>query len=163
MKKFILFLALVVALFVIVLIINLVRGKSTLPPPSQILEDQTPDINKIIYELAPETTLDGKENGEPNKSKISGALREFIVNGKNFSFTPNTITVKKDDKVRIVFKNSQGFHDFKIDAYGIATKQFNAPLEEVLEFTADKVGTFEYYCSVGSHRAMGMVGTLKVE
>ena len=31
------------------------------------------------------------------------------------------------------------------------------------EFTADKVGSFEYYCSVGSHRSMGMKGVLKVE
>jgi plastocyanin len=46
--------------------------------------------------------------------------------------------------------------------YGAATKQTQAPTEEVIEFTADKVGSFEYYCSVGSHRQMGMKGVLKV-
>jgi len=30
-------------------------------------------------------------------------------------------------------------------------------------FVADKTGTFEYYCSVGNHRAQGMVGKLIVE
>ena len=44
-----------------------------------------------------------------------------------------------------------------------AAAQKQAPYEEVLEFTADKAGSFEYYCSVGEHKAMGMVGTLKVE
>jgi nitrite reductase (NO-forming) len=32
-----------------------------------------------------------------------------------------------------------------------------------VEFVADKTGTFEYYCSVGAHRAMGMTGSLVVE
>ena len=32
-----------------------------------------------------------------------------------------------------------------------------------VEFTVDKTGTFEYYCSVGQHRANGMVGNLIVE
>jgi plastocyanin len=78
-------------------------------------------------------------------------------------FTPSTINVNEGDRVKIVFKNTQGFHDFVIDQYGVATKQTNAPAEEVIEFTADKAGSFEYYCSVGEHRAMGMKGTLVVK
>ena len=35
-------------------------------------------------------------------------------------------------------------------------------IDEV-EFVVDKAGTFEYYCSVGNHRQMGMVGKLIVE
>jgi plastocyanin len=91
------------------------------------------------------------------------AVKEFTVTGKNFSFAPATLTVKKGDKVKVTFQNTQGFHDFKIDEYGVATKQGQAPFEEVLEFTANKAGSFQYYCSVGEHRAMGMVGTLTVE
>jgi plastocyanin len=94
---------------------------------------------------------------------VKGEVREFVVSGQNFSFTPSVITVKKGDKVKITFNNTQGFHDFKIDEYGVASKQSKSPTAEVLEFTADKAGSFEYYCSVGSHRAMGMKGTLKVE
>ena len=96
-------------------------------------------------------------------AKGTSVVREFTVSGKNFSFTPNAITIKKGDKVKITFKNTAGFHDFKIDEYGLATKQAQAPYEEVLEFIADKVGSFEYYCSVGSHRSAGMKGTLTVE
>jgi len=91
------------------------------------------------------------------------AIKEFTISGQNFSFTPNSLTVNKGDKVKITFQSIEGFHDFKIDEYGIATKQLKSPNQEVLEFTADKAGSFEYYCSVGTHRAMGMFGTLKVE
>lgn len=90
-------------------------------------------------------------------------VKSFTVTGSNFKFDPNTITVNKGDKVKITFVNSAGFHDWKIDEFGAATKQINAPGTEVIEFTADKTGTFEYYCSVGKHREMGMVGKLVVQ
>lgn len=93
----------------------------------------------------------------------SSPVKEFTITAKNFSFSPATIKVKKGDKVKITFENSEGFHDFVIDEFGAATKQVKAPATEVLEFTADKVGSFEYYCSVGSHRSMGMFGTFIVE
>ena len=108
-----------------------------------------------------------KENGGTGlvseEETTIAEVREFTISGQNFSFTPSSITVKKGDKVKITFKSIDGFHDFKIDEYGIATQQLKSPAEEVLEFTADKVGNFEYYCSVGSNRAMGMWGTFEVE
>lgn len=89
--------------------------------------------------------------------------KSFTVEGGNFKFTPNTIAVAKGDTVKITFKNMEGFHDFVLDEFQIRTKQIPAGQEETIQFVADKVGTFEYYCSVGSHRTMGMVGTLEVK
>ena len=63
---------------------------------------------------------------------------------KNFSFTPSAVTVKKGEAVKIVFKNADGFHDFKIDAFKVATQRINTGGEEIVEFVADKAGTFEY-------------------
>jgi plastocyanin len=105
----------------------------------------------------------GEENKDVEEMIVSGEVKEFTVEGSNFVFMPASITVNKGDKVKITFKNTQGFHDFVIDEFGAATKQGQAPFDEVIEFTADKTGSFEYYCSVGSHRAMGMKGTLIVK
>lgn len=96
-------------------------------------------------------------------SVAAPAVKEFVVTGQNMSFSPASITVKKGDKVRIVFKNVQGFHDWKIDEFNAGTKKMEAGQQETIEFIADKTGSFEYYCSVGSHRAMGMKGTLIVQ
>jgi plastocyanin len=93
----------------------------------------------------------------------AGDVKEFVVTGNNFSFAPSTLTVKKGDRVRVVFKNTVGFHDFVIDEFQAATKKINAGQEDVIEFVADKAGSFEYYCSVGTHRQMGMKGTLVVQ
>lgn len=90
-------------------------------------------------------------------------VKEFSIIGKNFSFTPSVMEVNKGDKVKITFKNEDGFHDLKIDEYNVVTPKLQAGKESVVEFTANKAGSFEYYCSVGSHRAMGMKGTLIVK
>lgn len=89
--------------------------------------------------------------------------KEFTVTASNYSFAPNMITVKKGETVKINFVNSVGFHDLKIDEFKVATKKINGGATDSVTFVADKAGSFEFYCSVGSHRAMGMKGTLVVQ
>lgn len=93
---------------------------------------------------------------------MDGDVKVFTVEGSNFKFVPSTMTAKKGDTVRVVFKNVGGFHDFVIDEFDVATAQINDGAEETVEFVVDEAGTFEYYCSVGTHREQGMVGTLIV-
>lgn len=111
---------------------------------------------------SPKVNLDQGENTSSLEENTNN-LKEFIISGQNFFFSPSSITVKKGDRVKITFQNTSGFHDFVIDEYGVASKQAQSPATEILEFTADKIGSFEYYCSVGTHRAMGMKGILQVE
>lgn len=54
-------------------------------------------------------------------------------------------------------------HDFVIDELNVKTKIVKDGESETVEFTPDQTGTFEFYCSVGQHRQMGMKGTLIVE
>ena len=89
-------------------------------------------------------------------------VKEFSVDAVPFSFSPSTITVNKGDAVRITVKNANGTHDFKIDEFNISTRTLNTGETQTITFVADKAGTFEYYCSIGNHRTMGMVGTLTV-
>ncbi len=89
-------------------------------------------------------------------------VKEFTINAANFSFSPSAITVKKGDHVKITVTNSDGVHDFKIDEFNVATPRIQSGQTAVVEFDATKTGSFQYYCSVGSHRAMGMWGTLSV-
>lgn len=99
----------------------------------------------------------------PAEEAMSGQTKEFTVEGSPFKFAPSEIRVKKGDTVIVTFKNMQGTHDFSLDEFGVKTNQIGEGEEEEVEFVADKAGTFEYYCSVGNHRAQGMVGKLVVE
>lgn len=87
----------------------------------------------------------------------------FTVTARNFAFSQKEIRVKKGDTVRINLTSVEGFHDWVLPEFEAATKQISAGNSSSVEFTASKTGTFEYYCSVGSHRQMGMIGTLIVE
>ncbi len=90
-------------------------------------------------------------------------VKSFTVTGKNFSFEPKTLMVNRGDTVKIILNNVDGFHDLKIDEFQVATKRIQAGQQDTVQFVADKSGAFEYYCSVGEHRAMGMTGTLTVK
>lgn len=89
--------------------------------------------------------------------------KEFVIEGKNYSFNPSVINVKVRDKVKIVLSVVEGFHDLNIDELGVSTRKISEGNSDSFEFIVDKVGSFEYYCSVGSHRALGMKGILSVE
>jgi len=92
-------------------------------------------------------------------------VKEFIMDSfyddTGIWFSLKEISVSKGDIVRIKVTNIKGTHDFTLDEYGIKKM---TPLNEevVIEFTADKVGEFIYYCSVSGHRQKGQWGTLKV-
>lgn len=91
------------------------------------------------------------------------AVKTFTVSGNNFAFDVKEIKVKKGDTVKIVFKNTTGFHDWVIDEFNARTQKIQGGQSETIQFVADKTGTFEYYCSVGTHRQQGMKGNLIVE
>lgn len=94
---------------------------------------------------------------------MEGTAKEFVVAGSPFKFSVSEIKVKRGDKVRIVFQNNQGMHDWVVDEFNARTKVLQAGQTDTVEFIADKTGTFEYYCSVNGHRQMGMKGNLVVE
>lgn len=128
----------------------------------------TPTPTMAIVESATSTpTVSPSEAmdmaGTPASALDSSSVREITVTGSNYKFDPATITVKKGDKVKIVFKSKGGFHDFVLDEFGVRTKVADSGEMDTAEFVADKIGTYEYYCSVGSHRQMGMVGKFIVQ
>ena len=90
-------------------------------------------------------------------------IREIEIDGSNFAFAPKEVRVPYGSQVKIVFKNTGGTHDLVIDEFAVRTKIIQGDATDSVTFTADKKGSFQYYCSVGSHRAMGMWGTLIVE
>lgn len=113
-----------------------------------------------FFLLKDNSTTTGKATDEDVKTfVITGSHLRFFLDGVE---SPE-LRVKEGDKVRIEFINEEGFHDWKIDEFNAATQKINAGSRESIEFVADKKGTFEYYCSVGKHRANGMKGTFIVE
>lgn len=100
----------------------------------------------------------------PEAAMTDGEEKTFTIESTPFKFNPATITVNEGDTVKITLNNKTGTHDFVIDEItGAKTKVLQAGQSETITFVADKAGTYEYYCSVGNHRQMGMVGKLIVQ
>lgn len=126
------------------------QNKPQVSPVTQTESVQTPVPVSVENKIASETA-------------VAMEVKEIIVEGSPFKFMPAEIRVKKGQTVKVVFKNTAGMHDFVIDEFSVKTKVIKAKESETVEFVADKIGTFEYYCSVGEHRANGMKGNLIVE
>ena len=95
-------------------------------------------------------------------------IKTFVIDSSHLRFYMNgienpEIKVKQGDRVRIEFTSTTGFHDWKVDEFNAATEKVKDGGFTFIEFTADKKGSFEYYCSVGPHRKNGMKGNLIVE
>lgn len=88
---------------------------------------------------------------------------EFNLTGKNFEYSQTEMRVKEGETVTVNFTTESGLHDWVVDEFNTATEQVTEGNTSSVTFVADKKGEFEYYCSVGNHRAEGMVGKLIVE
>ncbi len=151
-----------------------VSPPETLPvPPAPIVESGT-NVSAAAS--------DANDSSVSNGSSVNGAIDSvadsapassapevtFSLTGENFKFVMDghdapELRVTLGEKVRIEFANAQGFHDWVLDELNARTAQIRAGESSSVEFVADKKGTFEYYCSVGSHRQMGMKGRFVVE
>ena len=92
---------------------------------------------------------------------LSAEGREFYIEGEEEE-SPD-IVVNEGDEVLIELEAVEGTHNLVIDEFDVATEMISEGETDAVQFTADQVGEFEYYCSVGTHRADGMYGNFIVE
>lgn len=85
------------------------------------------------------------------------------IEAGSFYYKPNEIRVKRGERVRLEFKSQDQMHDFNVDELGIKSPIVKSGDIALVDFSADKTGEFEFYCSVDQHRKLGQVGKLIVE
>ena len=91
-----------------------------------------------------------------------GSTREFSVSGNQHAFSPSSISVNRNDLVKITFTASDMPHSFTIDEYRIV-KRAGAGQTVQFEFRADKTGPFPFYCNLSQDaKCRDMKGTLTV-
>lgn len=89
-------------------------------------------------------------------------VREFTVRGNHYAFSPASLTVDRNDLVKITFTAQDIPHSFTIDGYRIV-KRAGAGQSVTFEFRADKPGPFVFYCNLSQdEKCKDMKGTLTV-
>jgi heme/copper-type cytochrome/quinol oxidase subunit 2 len=94
---------------------------------------------------------------------ISARPPQYTIVGENYAFHPSRIVVHADDAVKITFIAKDRPYTLAIDEYRISRRA--APgAATVIEFCADRVGSFVYYCNLtDDERRRGMRGELVVQ
>lgn len=140
-----------VAIIAVGVLILTVTGKQN----TQTNNNQPVVVEKQIMSPTPPTTS--------TELMVNEEIKTVEMEAGSFYYKPNLITVKKGEKVKIVMKSVSMMHDFNIDELNVKMPIVKNGDTGTVEFTADKIGTFEYYCSVGQHRQNGQVGKLVIE
>jgi len=92
-------------------------------------------------------------NNDDNNKKV----RHIVIDAKWFEFNPDKITIKQGENVMLMINNIDVLHGINIPELGLRGS-------DVIEFTADKKGEFDFYCDNfcgEGHREM--VGKIIVE
>ncbi|MGE0392506.1 MAG: cupredoxin domain-containing protein [Vicinamibacterales bacterium] len=98
----------------------------------------------------------------PFRQDQAPARRDFTITARNYSFTPARIEVGKDERVRVTVEGHDQVHSFAIDEFRIA-RRVQPGTSAVIEFRADRAGSFTYYCNIGADPGCkAMRGTLVV-
>ena len=117
---------------------------------------------EIVYKTVPTKTAPANEEEVPVTDIYLGEAQVKVdMEVGNFFFKPNIIKAKAGNAIQVTFTKNSGTHDFVIDG---TNANFTVTEGGKNIFTApSKPGSYPFYCSIGNHRAMGMVGTLIVE
>lgn len=85
---------------------------------------------------------------QPTQTTIpSGSAKVFTITASQFKFDPDTITVNKGDVVTLKMTSIDVAHGIGILDYGINV-DLPPGQEKDVTFTADKAGTFNFFCNV---------------
>jgi cytochrome c oxidase subunit 2 len=75
--------------------------------------------------------------------------REFTVTARDYNFSPNRIEATQDDLIKLTIQSADNAYGFTIDEYRLS-KRVPAGGSTVVEFRADRAGTFSYYSNLSN-------------
>ena len=75
--------------------------------------------------------------------------REFSLTARDFSFSPNRVEAQQDELIKITVQSADHAYGFTIDDYRVS-KRVPAGGSTVVEFRADRAGTFAFYSNLSN-------------
>jgi nitrite reductase (NO-forming) len=112
----------------------------------------------------------GQPGGAARVAPLSGQAQlgpanlptDVAVTASEFKFSPATLQVAAGRQLTLTLANEGTMeHDLTIDALGVKLVAKPGTLTKG-EFTFDKPGTYDYYCSIPGHKEAGMRGSITV-
>ncbi|AXI10195.1 cytochrome C oxidase subunit II [Oceanobacillus sp. 143] len=86
---------------------------------------------------------DTSDTDQGANQEESGKVVEITIHATNFEFDQDEISVNKGDRVKLTLVSDSGTHGIEVEGYDVTLLD-----GETIEFVADEVGTFEFYCNI---------------
>jgi heme/copper-type cytochrome/quinol oxidase subunit 2 len=127
--------------------INIITGQQAMSPnyiKPKVVREATFTVNVEPAQQALTQASIGNVTANP--------VKQFPIQVKSWSFTPNKIEVNKGDLVRLLFNTANdemalyNGHGFGIEKYNVNVFLVKGT-NQVVEFIADKPGTFTFRCT----------------
>ena len=114
----------------------------------------------IVFLLALGAMAAGPRAQDPSPV-VKREIKTIDVVASRFRFEPATISVTEGDTVRLRLRSLDRAHSFGIKPFHVKAMIPKGGETVVVEFVADKVGTFEFtcpeYCGVGHSSMTGRI------
>ena len=129
---------------------------------TDVREEISEPVSEIVVEeeIVPEQEID-----KEIITTKSSSVKEIEMTARRWEFEPSVITVKEGERLRLIIKSRDldVTHGFSISAFNI-NRNLEPGKEEIIEFVANKKGSFTFACSVFCGSGHGsMKGKLIVE
>lgn len=116
----------------------------------------------FVEEIVPPAVPDSEKTNEPEpniEETVSEGItaeelsiletKEIKITAKRFEFIPSTITVNKEDKVKLILTSIDTTHGFRLKTPFIDINEQIPPNKEtIIEFTATEAGEYDFWCSL---------------
>ncbi|MGQ0762671.1 MAG: cupredoxin domain-containing protein [Acidobacteriota bacterium] len=97
-----------------------------------------------------------------SKPADQGGGQRVEISASKYEFKPRELKLKAGQPIRVVLTSTGGTHSFHVDALNVHSAEAGEGKTISLEFTADRPGTYEFYCAHGDHKDKGMTGRLEI-
>jgi plastocyanin len=114
---------------------------------------------------------EGAEDEPVDNGNISSETevdRTISITGySNISYDTEEVSVARGETIEFVYINEGGVHNLVLEENGedvTRTETLSSNGEtDSFTYTFEEEGEYEFYCSVGSHRAQGMEGKINLQ
>ena len=116
----------------------------------------------ILGSMSRSTLSTAPAPAQPTASAPTNLTTNVTITASEFKFSPTSMQVPVGQKVRFTLNNSGVVeHDFTVQNTAFSLSA-NPGQTATGEFTFDKAGVFQFFCSIPGHKDAGMKGTLTV-
>jgi len=133
-------------------------------PAANDVQNEADDPSGAVMEVpVPGNEVEETVVVKDESSMAESPVVEISMTARQWEFEPAAITVKEGQRVKLTIRSIDVAHGFALPDFGVS-QRLEPGKTQIVEFTADKKGTYTFFCNVAcgaGHR--DMKGQLVVE